>query len=238
MAHPAPLLTDEVVRFFQKTLEPIRRYHDHSVEGLEHLPRTGGALLVVHHSLATYDGFLVGMAVWEATGRLPTALGDDMIFKTPGLKKLARDAGIRRASPGAGLELLNDGHLLFVAPGGMWESLRPSREARTVRWEGRRGFCRLVLRAQVPLILCACPAADDIYRVKASRLTDLIYKQFKAPLPLARGVGPTMFPRRVKLTHYIAEPIHPPPLEHERVDEQVDALHELASARMRELLER
>ena len=95
-----------------------------------------------------------------------------------------------------------------------------------------------MLRAQVPLILCACPAADDIYRVRASRLTDVVYKRFKAPLPLARGVGPTLFPRRVRLTHHIAEPIHPPVLDHERVEDQVDALHELASARMRELLAR
>jgi len=235
---PTPIVTPGAIRVFEKILWPLRDYHRHSVVGMEHVPTTGGALLVVNHSLATYDGFLMGGQVWLQTGRLPTALGDDMIFRTPIVADWARDAGIRPASPGAGLRLLKEGHLVFLAPGGMWESLRPSREARRVRWDNRKGFCRLALKAGAPIVLAACPAADDIFRVRASRLTDRIYKRFKAPLPIARGIGPTLWPRPVKLTHYVAPAIVPPAYDPEREAEQVDALHAEACRVMARLLTR
>ena len=193
---------------------------------------------MIHHSLATYDGLLFGLALHEHTGRLPVTLGDDMIFRTPGLKDLAWKTGIRPASPKAGYDLLKEGRLLLVSPGGMWESLRPSEEARTVRWENRKGFCRLALRAQVPIVLIACPAADDIYQVRKSRITDAMYRQFKLPFPFARGRGRSLLPRRVKLTHHVAAPIVPP--IHDPVDEeaQIEALYAQAASTMSALLAR
>jgi 1-acyl-sn-glycerol-3-phosphate acyltransferase len=233
-----PIISSTLIDGWKKLLAPMRRYHDHRVEGLDHIPEDGPALLVLHHTLATYDGLMFGMAMYDRIGRLPTALGDDMIFKMPGLKDLAWKSGIRPASPKAGYALLKEGHLLFVSPGGMWESLRPSDEARTVRWENRKGFCRLALRAQVPIILIACPAGDDIYSVRKSRITDAIYKQFKVPVPFVRGRGRTMLPRRVKLTHYVAPPLVPPVHDPSNEDMQIDSLFEQARTTMSELLAR
>ena len=232
------VITQGWVDGWKKVLKPVRRYHDHQVHGLEFIPQEGPALLVIHHSLATYDGLLFALALHEHTGRMPVALGDDMIFRTPGLKDVAWKSGIRPASPKAGYDLLKEGRLLFVSPGGMWESLRSSDEARTVRWENRKGFCRLALRAQVPIVLIACPAADDIYEVRKSRITDMMYRQFKVPVPFARGRGRSPFPRRVQLTHHVAEPIDPPNHVPANEDEQIDALYETATARMVELLAR
>jgi len=231
-------ISPQVVDGWARVLAPIRRYHRHRVEGMEYIPRSGAALLVIHHTLATYDGFLFGIAAYEATGRLPTALGDDLIFKTPFLGTLASQSGIYPASPKAGYELLKAGRMLFVSPGGMWESIRPSEEARTVRWEGRMGFCRLALRAQVPLILIACPAADDIYTVRRSRLTDTLYRRFKVPVPLAKGRRGTPIPRPIALTHFVAPPIVPPLHDPSREDEQIAALHGEARSVMEGLLQR
>ncbi len=230
------LIKPEIMDGWLRLLEPVRRYHRHEVEGLEHIPTEGPALLVIHHSLATYDGFLFAMKLYEATGRVPTALGDDLIFRTPWLKKLAWDTGIRPASPKAGYDLLKEGRLMFVSPGGMWESLRPSEEARSIRWDGRYGFCRLALRAQVPLVMIACPAADDIYSVKKSAITDRLYRHFRIPLPIARGVGPTPIPRPVRLTHHVAPAVQPP--EHDPVNEdaQVQALRDRCAVTMMTLL--
>ncbi|MGB0638136.1 MAG: lysophospholipid acyltransferase family protein [Myxococcota bacterium] len=233
-----PIISNAAIERWRKLLAPVKRYHQHTVEGLEHIPLSGGCLLVVHHSLATYDGFLYGLAINEHTGRVATALGDDLIFKTPLLKDLAWDSGIRPASPQSGFQLLKAGHAVFVSPGGMWESLRPSDEARTVRWENRRGFCRLALRAQVPLVLAACPAADDIYSVRKSRLTDTLYQRFRIPLPIAKGVGRTLIPRPVKLTHYVAPPIVPPPHEPQNEEQQIAELHAEATRVMHSLLQR
>lgn len=235
---PEPLVTPGAVRVYQRLLGPIQAYHRHRVEGLEHLPRTGGVLLVLHHTLATYDAFLLGLALYNETGRLPAALGDDLIFKTPGLKDWARDGGVRPASPGAGRDLLAQGHLVGVAPGGMAECLRPSTERYQHRWQSRQGFCRLALRAGVPMVLAACPAADDLFQIRASRVTRRVYRHLKAPLPIFRGIGPTWLPRPVQLTHYVSEPLVPPVWDEASEDAQVDALHAAAMAVMDGLLAR
>lgn len=226
------------IRRATAVIRPLMHYHHHRVVGMEHVPLTGAVLMVVHHTMATYDGFLLGVAIHDATGRLGRALGDDRIFQTPFLGDLAARCGVVPASPGAGEALLAAGELVGVAPGGMWESLRPFTERRSVRWGDRRGFCRLALRAGAPMMLAACPAADDLYKVYPSRITDAVYERLHLPLPLMRGVGPTLAPRKVALTHHIAPLIHPPPLDPAREAEQVEALFQQARATMEGLLRR
>ena len=75
--------TPAAVQVFRRALEPLRRYHRYRAEGLENVPVIGGALIAVHHSFATYDGLLLGTSVYDVTGRLPTALGDDLLFRIP-----------------------------------------------------------------------------------------------------------------------------------------------------------
>ena len=227
-----------VIRRVVTVLRPLQRYHRHRVVGMEHIPTTGRALLVVHHTLATYDGFMLGLAVFEATGRPPRGLGDDMIFRTPLLRRGARAIGIVPASPTAGEDLLAADELVGVAPGGMWEGLRPRAERYQTRWQGRRGFVRLALRLGAPMVLAACPRADELYTVYGSRLTNAVYAQLKAPLPLLRGLGPTLLPRPLQLTHYIAPPIIPPPFDPGRESQDIERLFMHAESTMQALLQR
>jgi len=144
---------DKAVRRAMALMRLLMRYHRYHVVGLEHVPRTGPCLLVSHHTLATYDGFLLGVAIYDHTGRLGRGLGDDRIFQTPLLGPLARGVGIVPATPQAAETLLAQGELVGVAPGGMWESLRPRNERYTVRWGQRRGFVRLALRTGAPMAM-------------------------------------------------------------------------------------
>ncbi len=220
-----PPLDDRTLRQVERLLRPLARYHRFELVGAEHVPRSGPCLLVVHHSLASYDGFLIGAAIWERTGRMCRALGDDTIFRVPGLGDFARRVGIVPASPEAGERLLREGNLLAVAPGGMWESLRPRGERRQSRWEGRRGFVRLALRTGTPMLLAACPRADDLYTVYPSRVTDALYRRFHLPVPFLRGLGPSLVPRPLRLVGHLAPLLHPPAWDPAREDEQIDALH-------------
>ncbi len=222
----------------ERLLRPLERYHRFRCVGLEHVPRTGPCLWAASHSLATYDGFLTGMAIVDATGRIPRGLGDRRIFQVPGLGGFAERIGLVEASPTAGEELLAAGELVGVAPGGMWESLRPRQERYRVRWGDRRGFIRLALRTQAPLMLSAVPRADEIYTVYGSRLTDRAYQRLHLPLPLARGLGPTALPRPVPLVGFIAPPIQPPPLDPAHEAEQVEEMFQQARRTMLELLSR
>ncbi len=218
-------------------LRPLARYHRHEVEGLEQIPKEGGALLVLSHSLATYDGLLLGLAIFEATGRLPTGLAGDVIFRIPVIGELARQAGLEPASPGNGVRLLRAGRMVCVAPGGMREALRPTERRYQISWARRRGFVRLALRAQVPLVLAACPAADDIFTVVDNPVTPVIYELFKLPLPLFFGRRKMPVPRQIKLVHRLSEPIVPPPHEPEHEDRQVEELHQRVLERMERLIE-
>lgn len=226
----------QILERARKLLLPLYRYHRFEISGLEHIPKEGPALLVVHHSLATYDGFLLGDAIFRGTGRLPRGLGDDRLFQIPGVRDVIRAVGIVPASPEAGEQMLKDGQVVGVAPGGMWESLRPRQERRRSRWEGRRGFVRLALRTGVPMIFGACPAADDIYTVYPSRVTNAVYKRLHVPVPVARGVGPTLLPRPVKIRAFLSEPLHPPTWDPEQEEKQVEDLYLSACTRMASLL--
>ena len=233
-----PNVDATTVRRARRLLEPLARYHRFRLEGAENLPRSGPVLLVVHHTLATYDGLLLAVAIQDATGRLPVGLGDDRIFQIPWLSDLASRVGMVPASPEAGEQILRAGGILGVAPGGMWESIRPRNERRHSRWEGRFGFARLALRCAAPIVVAGCPAGDDIYTVYPSRVTDALYRRFHLPAPLVRGLGPTLLPRRVPLVGYVGAPLVPPVWQPDQEDEQVRVLHEAACARMEELLAR
>lgn len=223
-----------------RLLSPLRALHRYELRGVEHIPLHGAALLVVNHSFATYDGFLMGLELYAKTGRLMRALGDDLIFKIPKLAEWARHLGISPASPTTGAQLLKDGELLGVAPGGMREALRPSTERYRVRWKERKGFVRLAIRAQVPLILVACPRSDNLYSLYESPLTKLAYKILKVPLPIIRGFGPTLLPRPAKLHHQIAAPLQPPFFQGDEDDEYleqlVDKFHAQVVTRMNTLM--
>lgn len=221
-----------------RVLDPLSRYHNHRAEGLEHVPVLGPALLVIHHSLATYDGLLLAMAVWHQRGRMVAGLAHDRLFDVPGFAKLAEKIDVRPASPTAGRELLDEGHVVMVAPGGMWEALRPSTERYQVRWENRRGFARLALEAQVPMVLAACPRADELFDVDSHPMTEWVYDTFRLPLPVAKGRRGWPIPRRVPLVHHLSSPIMPPPHDPEREEAQIDALHSRAVDTMRALLSR
>jgi 1-acyl-sn-glycerol-3-phosphate acyltransferase len=226
---------DEALEIFRPLVEWIQDYHRHEVVGLERVPKEGGVLLAMNHSLATYDAMLLGKELIDY-GRTPSALGDNLFFKTPGLRHLARTMGIVPASPGHGEELLRRGRLVVVAPGGMREALRPSEDRYHLKWDRRKGFVRLALRAQVPIILAACPDADRLYHVYENSLTKWLYKEFRMPVPLIRGWGLSLIPRPVRLVHLISEPLPMDPVDEERFDEHVDDVHSTVVARMTDLM--
>jgi 1-acyl-sn-glycerol-3-phosphate acyltransferase len=203
---PEPQTREKALR----VLRAIARFHRHRAVGMEHIPKQGPTLIVVNHSLATYDISLLGLRIYEQTGRFIRGLGDRAIFRTPIVGPMAKQVGVVQGSPKTALELLKKGELVVVAPGGMREALRSSRSRYQVLWQNRKGFARLAVQAGCPVVLAACPRADDIYQVRESRLTRSVYKRLKLPIPIATGLGPTLIPKPVPLTHWISEPLLPP----------------------------
>ena len=223
--------------FFDKILvpwaTPLMQYHRYSLIGAERLPRTGPVLLISTHSMITYDLFFAFIELRRQTGRFVRSLADDFWFRTRTVGKTFERCGLVRASPQAGRVLLEQGELLGVSPGGQWEALRPSTERHRLRWEGRRGFSRLALMTRVPLALVTCPAADRVMTVYSSPLTDWVYRRFGSPLPLVRGLGPTLIPRPIRLTTYVSPVFYPPNITSQSpTDIQIEQFREEVQTRM------
>ncbi len=98
------LLTNKTLERTQLALKALRAYHRHEVWGMGHIPTEGPALIATNHSLATYDGFMLGSAVLEKTGRLVKGLGDRLLFELPLTRKFATQVGIVNAGPGRARE--------------------------------------------------------------------------------------------------------------------------------------
>ena len=134
--------------------------------------------------------------------------------------------------------LLNEDNIVAVAPGGMREALRPSTERYQIRWDKRRGFVKLAIETGTPIVLAACPRADDLFEIYPTPITKWAYKTFKIPVFLARGLGFSPLPRPVKLVHYLSEPLIPPkPVsDPEAFKRQVARFHAKVCKRMEQLI--
>jgi 1-acyl-sn-glycerol-3-phosphate acyltransferase len=216
----------------------LRRYHQHRTVGIEHVPRVGGAMLVINHSFCTYDSLMLGAAIYEERGRFMRALADRRVLSTPGLKQLFGALGTVDAGMEAGKALLRAGELLVVAPGGMREAIRGHDERYKLMWERRTGFARLSMLAQAPIILAACPKADDVYKVHSGALSTWLYRNMKLPVVLPLGVAGTAIPRPVQLTHHFGAPISPPRIDPgaPEFEAELAKYHRYLCERMEELM--
>lgn len=206
---PSTEYADRILRLF----EGAERRHRYRVHGLEHVPTDAPALLVSHHSFASFDMFLLCKRIFERDGRIVRGLTDHMVFKIPLMRDLFATLGVVDGTQDNGVRLLASGQLAACMPGGALEWSRASRLRRQLRWSDHRGYARLAVRAGVPIVPTACPAADDLYYVAvdgwtAGRALQRVLRTKRVyPLPLVLGLGPFPFP--VPLTQYVGEPLWP-----------------------------
>lgn len=219
------------------TLRPLARYHRHKVVGLERIPTAGSAMLVMNHSLATYDILLLGAAVYQHRRRFVRTLVDRALMSVPVASEVVAALGGVNASPDAAVQLLQAGDLLGVAPGGTREALLPSRHRYELAWERRKGFARVAIRTGAPIVPVACPRADELYEVVRNPLTRFVYDTLRMPFPIAVGRFGTAIPRAIPLTHHIGEPIAPPPYVEHTFQSDVDALHAKVHGTMQALMD-
>ena len=205
-------------------IQAARRYHDHEVRGLENIPESTGATLVVNHSLATYDITLLVATLFIERGMAARTMIDRLFFKVPFVGGFMKNYfGAVQGCRETAEQLLRDKEVIAVAPGGMLEALRPSTERYQIRWERRLGFVHCAMKTQTPIILAACPKADELYDVFPLHLTSWFYKNYKLPVFLAGGRGMTPIPRPIKLVHYLSEPMQPPPWSDDEDQRNLDA---------------
>jgi 1-acyl-sn-glycerol-3-phosphate acyltransferase len=129
------------------------------VRGMENIPEDGPVLLVGNHSggnmivdtfaftLAFETHFGVERPFYQLAHNLVLLLGPFMPW-IPNLRKFGTvPAGHENAE-----KALDAGAAVLVYPGGDYETHRPSWESAKVDFNGRKGFIRLALRNDVPIV--------------------------------------------------------------------------------------
>jgi 1-acyl-sn-glycerol-3-phosphate acyltransferase len=195
------------------------------VIGAEHVPLEGGVVVVGTHSLASYELFIICHFSEEAIGRKTYIVGDDLMFKIPGLGATLSEIGFIPGNREDAMRRLAQGALIGIAPGGMHESLRPSTERYRYDWSRRRGFAAIAMKAGVPIVPTVCPSADEIFTVHDNPVTRWAYQQMKIPMPLFHGRWGIPVPRPIELIHWIGKPIHPDVPPDRVTDADVDRFH-------------
>src|SRR3954451_23033129 len=146
--------------YIRRTLPTFKAYsdiyHRAEVRGLENIPEEGPVLLVGNHSGGTViaDTFVFAAAFYERFGpnREFHQLAHDLVFKVPGIRALVPPWGTVPANPENMKRALDLGAALLVYPGGDWETYRPSWESAKIDFAGRKGFARLALEYDVPIV--------------------------------------------------------------------------------------
>jgi 1-acyl-sn-glycerol-3-phosphate acyltransferase len=125
------------------------------VRGLGNIPEEGPVLLVGNHSggNVTPDTTVFTLAFNSYFGveRAFYQLAHNLVLSMPGLSKL-RKFGTVAASPENAEKALAAGAALLVYPGGDYEVHRPSWKRHVVDFAGRKGFIRLALERDVPIV--------------------------------------------------------------------------------------
>ncbi len=130
-------------------------YYRGEVRGLGNIPESGPVLLVGNHSGGnmTPDTLVltVAFSTYFGVERQFFQLAHNLVLSMPGLGSL-RKFGTVAASPANAQRALESGAALLVYPGGDYEVHRPSWESGKVDFGGRKGWVRLALEHDVPIV--------------------------------------------------------------------------------------
>lgn len=187
---------------------PIRWFHA-SMEHADRIPATGGALLVGNHALSGLDGFTLASLVIRERGRYVRFLGERNLWRMPGLGPLLTELGAVPGDPVRAVEMLRDGELVGVYPGGVDDSFKPASERYRLQWGSRAGFARVAMRAGVPIVPVAGLGIDEMYTIvgKERWLGRRLLGSPRYDLPIAFGYYGTPLPRRETQRFVVLEPI-------------------------------
>lgn len=182
----------------------VRRFDATLVDG-DRVPRSGGALLVGNHALLGMDSVVLAPLLQLETRRTPRWLAERNIFRVPLATTVLGAVGAIPGEPAGAVELLCEGHLVAVYPGGVDDSFKLASEAYRLMWRDRTGFAKVAMRAGVPIVPIAATGVDELFSVIAREpwvgRTLLGSSRYDLPVVLSP------LPRRVPLRYHVLPPV-------------------------------
>lgn len=163
----------------RKLYDPVyRRWFRVEWEGLEHVPREGGALLVGNHAGAIpSDAPVIMHGIETELGRPLYGMADNLFRAVPVIGTLWSRTGGVPAHPDNAYRLLHDEQqLALIFPEGTKGTGKLFRDRYQLRRFGRGGFVETAMRAGVPIVPLAIVGNEEAMPIvyKAGRLARLI----------------------------------------------------------------
>jgi 1-acyl-sn-glycerol-3-phosphate acyltransferase len=149
------------------------------VRGLGNVPDSGPVLLVGNHSGGNMTPdtivFTLAFNTYFGVERAFYQLAHNLVLSMPALAQL-RKFGMVAASPANARKALESGAALLVYPGGDYEVHRPTWQRNRVDFGRRRGFIRLALEQNVPIVPVVSIGGQEtaLFLTRGERLARLL----------------------------------------------------------------
>jgi 1-acyl-sn-glycerol-3-phosphate acyltransferase len=198
-------------------------YFRAEVRGLEKIPAEGGVLMVGNHSGGNLTpdttAFTLAFSTYFGVERRFYQLAHNLVLSMPGLSSLRKYGTVAAGHVNAS-KALGSGAALLVYPGGDYEVHRPSWDSAKVDFNGRKGFIRLALDNDVPIVPVVSIGGQEtaLFLSRGERLAKLLglNRMFRLKvlpislaLPWGLNVGDMLghIPLPAKLTTEVLDPI-------------------------------
>jgi 1-acyl-sn-glycerol-3-phosphate acyltransferase len=180
-------------------------------DGLDTIPRQGGALLVANHAGAIpADAPSIMHGIEKHLGRPVYGLADDMFKRVPFVNLAWSRLGGVQAHPDNAYRLLREQQqLITVFPEGTKGPGKTFDQRYQLRRFGRGGFVKIAMRAGVPIIPLAVVGSEEtmpiLFRVPTlARALGVPY--FPVTANMLVGLGLVPFPAKIRIK--VLDPVH------------------------------
>jgi 1-acyl-sn-glycerol-3-phosphate acyltransferase len=191
------------------------------IEGWERIPEPPALLIGIHSGAPfVWDAWTVGVQWWRrfGTDRILHGTAHDALMAAPVIGDYFRKMGVLPAAPDSISTALANGRDVALWPGGEVDSLRPWTKRDEAILAGRKGFVRMAIQANVPIVPIATVGGPDSMPVlatgrriaKALKLDQVArLKMFPIGVQAPWGVSPAMLPE-IPLPTKIRTAFQPP----------------------------
>ncbi|WP_146131764.1 lysophospholipid acyltransferase family protein [Merismopedia glauca] len=188
----------KVIESFMPLWEWFYRYYFRvKTDGWEHIPSEKVLLVGSHNGGLVSPDMFMTMYDWFArfwTQRLVYGLMHPIVWQvSPYMAQMAEKTGAVMAHPQMAIAAFQRNASVLVYPGGGQDVFRPHRERDRINFSGRKGFIKLAIREQVPIIPVISKGAHDTLIVLED-FYDIAQKIHNLGVPWLFNIDPEVFP--------------------------------------------